>query len=226
MQALDTTLGADKVVLRGGAVGRVMAQAGRDGALTRLRFAEDGAEALGRVCHLSAEEMEIRLEKDQVVEVRENGTRKCAVEFEAGGQPFSFSTVVVGVAGSVVALRQPTELSTTQRRRFWRARVRESTPVGIALPDGSLQCEADILNLSSAGLACRVERQRADSLSEGDRVTLNFEVEGKGPWNVLAEVRAKTDTSDRGHVIVRLQFDGASLSSDLREQLQSLTGQH
>lgn len=147
------------------------------------------------------------------------------IRFTLDAQEFFFSSSVLSCTERTVEIARPAQLHTWQRRRFLRARVAESATVTLTLPDVYThpKGEGAILNVSRDGLACRVSRELADSLSVDETVGVVFEL---GPDRIRIEcngkVKSKTVSGSAHSTIVGVHFKHGSGSVEMDEQLARL----
>lgn len=80
-----------------------------------------------------------------------------------------------------------------------------------------------MLNVSEAGLACRIDRSDAGRLRIGDAVHAEFLLDGDDTaFSLDAELKAETPTDDSARVILRLEFRWMN-DTDARRRLDRLT---
>lgn len=158
-----------------------------------------------------------------------------AIQAEGSGQicfavdkeHYCFDAVVVSadrIDGALqLRVRRPQQVSLRQRRRFWRTALRNSTMVELHDEHNTWHCMGAMLNVSQAGLACRVDRCDADRLCVGGAVHAQFRLDGdNNPFSIDAELKAKTPTSDAARMILRLEFRWNE-NTDARERLNRVT---
>lgn len=170
-------------------------------------------------------EMAIHGDEDVIKEIQPRGS--CLFSFTAGKEHYCFDAAVLSAdrVGETLRLRvrRPKRVSLRQRRRFWRAPVRESTTVEL---DGELnepQCIGAMLNVSAAGLACLVDRCDADRLRVGGAVHAKFRLDGDDTvFSIGTELKAATPTSDSARIILRLEFQWMG-NTDARARLDRAT---
>lgn len=114
-----------------------------------------------------------------------------------------------------VALSRPQTISLFERRRFLRAKLAPSTRVGIEWRrDGAdHRHEADMLNVSPEGLACRVENSVAQVLDKGGTVVTRFKLPPmREPLELIGTICNQTPASE-GYTILGLHFEQISENS-------------
>jgi hypothetical protein len=95
---------------------------------------------------------------------------------------YLFNTKILGGPtwheGEQVTLRCPRILQVMQRRRFWRAKLAPSSLVNLhwTSNDRPLHASAPLLNVSSEGLACKLDAGAAQSIGVGGRVRTEFRI--------------------------------------------------
>jgi c-di-GMP-binding flagellar brake protein YcgR len=146
----------------------------------------------------------------------------CEMIVHQPDHPLRFATAVrrVDDRTGAVLLDRPTAVYTRQRRRFWRAELRGSTDVQLRLPNGS-KATGRLLNISTHGLACRIDAAIGSVLRTGDRIPIVFSLDGAASdrFELEAEVRAKTASSDPAQEILRVRFVEEALDGATRERL-------
>ncbi len=223
MPTANTMRTTQAVTVRGGDLSRLLERAACGEAAVRATLDDNGVSFGGRLCAVAADTATCRVDERDQGALGDAAGAGCSVSFELGGERFSFSTTVVSVEGTLIVLRRPTALGARQRRRFWRADVRESGVVELARPDGLLRGAGDLLNVSPAGMACLLDDAVAGCFSVGERVVLGFGFGDDEWWRVEAELRAKTVASDPRRVVGRLRFIAESMPQELRDRLSGVT---
>ncbi len=169
--------------------------------------------------------------------------RCCDVQVFLGDQYLFHTRIVRGPHwhnGSQIALQTPQTLHACQRRRFWRAALASSSTVELTWsaegsggkqgqPDatqgrpGRRTARAALLNLSCAGLACKIEAEPAGSLKKGTSLAVTFVLpDSPQPFQFDAEVCNVTPATD-GRFLVGVQFRvsaGSAESTRMRRRLQ------
>jgi c-di-GMP-binding flagellar brake protein YcgR len=125
------------------------------------------------------------------------------VEASAGAAPGMGTGTDTGTGGTI-RLQPPTQVTTTQRRRFVRADVDLTIPC--ALLDGQamtfLSAPGEVANLGGGGLMMVIARH--PSLAVGSQLALALTVPGSDPILVLG--RAVQVVAEDGPATVRLAF--------------------
>ncbi|HEY3244079.1 MAG TPA: PilZ domain-containing protein [Phycisphaerae bacterium] len=124
-----------------------------------------------------------------------------------------FATRILSLARTqedwTARLMWPNTLRTTDRRRFWRARLKSSSRVQLEWEDGAApsSCSGRLLNISVDGLACLLPGDAADGLRVAARVRVRFHLpQTPESFDMQAQVRAVTPGSQAGNVVCGLQF--------------------
>jgi len=146
---------------------------------------------------------------------------ECLVEVTVGSDRFVFKTLVHEVHGrNCLLLDQPEHVWVHQRRRFWRAALRESTTVSIVTNADRAPFEGRVLNVGPEGLACTVDRQSTESLAVGQKVSAQFRLEADDePFTLAAQIKGSTPAAADSQVILRVQFVQEMLSDRDRERI-------
>jgi len=130
-------------------------------------------------------------------------------------------------------LSAPTTLQVVQRRRYRRIQLAESSRVWLRTGAGTDSSNEDIgwlCNISSEGLACRVDAVTANRIWIGDRLNVVFTLTPTDTQRFAfdAIVCNKTPAGSEGKMILGLQFvidadhsESMSLSEALRRRLWS-----
>ena len=144
------------------------------------------------------------------------------------GQEYFFGADILSVAeqsdGWLIQLNRPTMLQMWQRRKFIRAKVADSTTVGISAAGEfeRTKFEGAMLNVSEDGLACRVEKAVADYYAVDEVVGLKFKMQDcEKDIACNAKIKAKTPGGTPGTIILGMQFELSSMSSSERADLSS-----
>ncbi len=153
----------------------------------------------------------------------------CTVTVQLPGQSFWFDTTVIQLDRSTtpaqITLRRPVCVTTHQRRRFWRAPVRQSSTVLISTDQNSPICRGTMLNVSPDGLACRTGRDDVEQYAVDDRLTVRFTIEGDDdPYELPVQMKSITPASGPDQVILRFQFIFPSLAPEIRARLKRTIG--
>ncbi len=165
----------------------------------------------------------------------EEGVDKSSVQgahFDAvlrmDGQEYFFGADILNIKeqpeGFLVQLNRPTVLQTWQRRKFIRAKVADSTTIGISAAGDFERTKFDgaMLNVSEDGLACRVEKTAADYYAVDEVVGLKFKMQDcEKAITCNAKIKAKTPGGTPGTIILGMQFELSSMSSNERADLSS-----
>jgi hypothetical protein len=124
--------------------------------------------------------------------------------------------------GEQITLQCPRVLQVMQRRRFWRARLAPSSLVSLRWTHGGrpLQTNGPLLNVSSEGLACKLDGGAAQSISVGGRVQVEFRIpQSAGAFHFDAVVRNCSPTSDETWILgmeFRVEGDEEQLAAQQR----------
>jgi hypothetical protein len=169
--------------------------------------------------------------------------RCCDVQVFLGDRYLFHTRIVRGPQwhnGSQIALQTPQTLHACQRRRFWRAALASSStveltwstevsagkqgrPVATAGRPDRRTTRAALLNLSCAGLACKVDAEPAGSLPKGTPLSVTFVLpDSPQPFQFEAEVCNVTPATD-GRCLVGVQFHvsaGSAEATRMRRRLQ------
>lgn len=139
---------------------------------------------------------------------------------------FLFSTNIIDVVqeGDDLQLEivKPSHLHVLQRRRYKRRNLRGKTPVRIMPVDRADQpvFEAAMLNVSTGGLACRIDQTDADHCALEHRVQLEFAlVDCEETFHLPARVRGKTPGASPGQIILAVEFESGIETESEREKL-------
>ena len=139
----------------------------------------------------------------------------CEGVLEFDRERYLFETSVLAAVedddGRRLEVVRPEGLQVLQRRRFWRAPVREPSQVRLVRPephdDQPWSGTAAMMNVSPAGLACLADRDEADATAIGDLLQVTFDLPGGGePVALEAGVRSKTPACADDRVIIGLEF--------------------
>lgn len=224
---LETISQSEEVQLTGDQVRRVLEDVARSHAEVRVTSDQTDDSWTGRFVTVAEHQVEIAFDDNQDVTARWAPDARCDAAFQTTEGHYRFVAGVRGVARGTgrAALERPTCLWVRQRRRFWRAEVRTSTPVRITNAVGGEEFSGALLNLSPEGMACRVADREAPRLRDAARLNLVFELDdGHGPIHVAAELRAQTPAGSVGHTVLRLEFVPDSIAGSERRRLQRATG--
>jgi len=152
----------------------------------------------------------------------------CEATLCLDGARFLFSTNVIDAHqdGDDIGLEiaKPTHLHVLQRRRHHRRDLRSDTPVRIT-PDGCENrpaLEAALLNISTGGLACRIDQTGADTCRIEHPVTLEFGVaDCDEVFRMPAQVCGKTPGAEKGQIILSVEFASGAETEIQRERLSA-----
>jgi len=151
----------------------------------------------------------------------------CEGRFELNGTRYLLDSNVLAVVDQPdnhrVEIVRPSHLQIIQRRRFWRARVQDSSPVLITRTDAGdaegWSCRASMMNVSADGLACLAGLNDADATTIGQRLRIVVRVsKTEEPLTLDAVLKSKTAAATRGQAILGFQFD-LDPSSPTRQRL-------
>lgn len=128
--------------------------------------------------------------------------------------------------GEQITLRSPRVLQVMQRRRFWRAKLAPSSVVSLRWSSSGreLHTNGPLLNVSSEGLACRLQSGAAQSIGIGGRVQAEFKVpQSAGAFCFQAVVRNCSPASDDSWILgVEFVIDGHEASAAAQQCLRDL----
>lgn len=178
---------------------------------------------------------------DSIFTVELTGARRHALDRLVGrmvgvqlfcGEKYLFNTrVVTGPtwhAAEQLTLACPQSIQVVQRRRFWRAQLAPSSAVTVQWRGhrGPEQADAALLNVSSDGLACKLNAGAALVLTPGRRVQVEFLIPpARAPFVFEAIVRNAAPSSDDGCIVgVEFQINAVDqaaveMQNTLRELL-------
>lgn len=129
-----------------------------------------------------------------------------------GDRRYAFSTTITSTLpwGKTcsLAVTRPKTLNVLERRRFMRARLAPSSKVTLQWKKaGTKHChKVNLLNISSDGIACRLEDSVSALIEKKSRLFVTFELpEHDQPFELQARVTNQTPASE-GHTILGLQF--------------------
>lgn len=111
----------------------------------------------------------------------------------------------------IIHLARPDTLQVTQRRRFHRINLADSTKVRlhwIRSDDTADEGVGWICNISADGLACRVDSHVADRLWIGEQIQVNFALSPTDTQRFMLEatICSKTPTGTEGKVMIGVQY--------------------
>lgn len=142
----------------------------------------------------------------------------CDLSIRLGDHLYLCSCDVVRIEKPTVAdhrpmihLTRPETLQVTQRRRFHRIALADSTKVRlhwIRSDDTADEGVGWICNISADGLACRVDTHVADRLWIGEQIQVNFALTPTDTQRFMLEATIcnKTPTGTEGKVMIGVQF--------------------
>ncbi len=220
MSALDATAMRPRLVpLDSDESERILTRAAESGDMVELTAA--GRRFKGRIRAMSADEIELLFGEAADL----SGIEDALVSLTTEHGVFEFESHVRNSEarpdGVSLTLDTPATLTAVQRRRFWRATLHASAPVKIS-GDGGAIASGVVLNISPAGLACRVSAGDVEALPVGSRVTVEFTLEADAqPFVLSAQLKATTPASKETEVVARFQFlcDDASVAELTRLRL-------
>ena len=149
----------------------------------------------------------------------------CTARFALANERYGFESEVHAVRKEGerlhLVLSRPERAWMCQRRRFWRATLRESTAITLTTSDPAMSVNGAVLNVSVDGLGCRVGRERAERFCVGDTVEARFMLDGdEQALSLRAQVRGKAAAGSADQMILRLQFASASLTEEDRGRIE------
>ncbi|HOW72181.1 MAG TPA: PilZ domain-containing protein [Phycisphaerae bacterium] len=111
----------------------------------------------------------------------------------------------------MIHLTRPETIQVTQRRRFHRISLADSTKIRlhwIRSDDTADEGTGWICNISADGLACRVDAHVADRLWIGEQIQVNFALSPTDTQRFMLEatICSKTPTGTEGKVMIGVQF--------------------
>lgn len=137
----------------------------------------------------------------------------CDVQLRLDGCVYVFSCSVVDVLDTVepqrLILSVPESIHLTNRRKFFRAAVTESTPASIHTGELDQEIVGELWDIGPAGLSVGVPTDKADKyLLLGDRVRVTFVVPHSGAQFLLpATICNKKAHVEKGCTLVGVEFD-------------------
>lgn len=150
---------------------------------------------------------------------------------------FLFATHIIDALehgpGVQIEIARPARLNVVQRRRYQRRSLQSNSAVSIQPTDraGEPSVQATLLNVSTGGLACRIDRESSELFSRERPVRLQFSIaNSEETFQVPARVRGKVPAADERQMILSFEFvPGAEqerdrLSDALYCNLAALTG--
>ena len=150
----------------------------------------------------------------------------CEVTISLDGARFLFSANVIDARldgdDIRIEIARPTCLHVIQRRRYQRRRLQSQTPVRITPVGRENQpaLEATLLNVSTGGLACRVDQACADLCGIEHQVNLEFNIaDCEETFRMPAHSRSKTPGASPGQVILSLEFAPGAETEAQHERL-------
>ncbi len=129
-----------------------------------------------------------------------------------GERRFSFSSKfesTFGWGGSqCLSIQRPAALTVVERRRFIRAKLAPSSKVTLEwrFSGASHRQQANLLNVSAEGLACRIGDDVAATLQASERVQVSFDLPGSAGTNELTAMVTNKVPGSEGCTLVGLHF--------------------
>ncbi len=129
-----------------------------------------------------------------------------------GERRFSFSsrieTVFAWGQSICLSVERPSRLVVLERRRFIRAKLAPSSKVTLAWSAAgrSHRHQANLLNISAEGLACRMDDELAALIDPAHRLTVTFELPGGEGATELAAILTNKVPGSEGCSLVGLHF--------------------
>lgn len=128
--------------------------------------------------------------------------------------------------GEQVTLQCPRILQVMQRRRFWRAKLAPSSVVSLrwSAAGRDLHTNGPLLNVSSEGLACKLDAGAAQSIGVGGRVKAEFSIpQSAGAFHFHAVVRNCSPASDDSWILgVEFMTEGDGEQGAAQQRLRDL----
>lgn len=136
---------------------------------------------------------------------------------------YSFGTRCAGFtqapAGRSISIERPMFLNQVDRRRALRRKLGASSVVALRLPGTSTLTAAALLNLSSEGLACRVDSDWVAQLGRGDALQVYFSIGfPTQAYDMTAQVISMTPASE-GCCVLGVEFGGDEGCGEVRARL-------
>ena len=215
---------------------RVLEQACRAGARATI-VPQTGHQPtlLGTLATLTAESLWLDMDRTSPASDAARQSACCDVTLGFRESRYLFATNVVSTVQaegeSRLEVARPDTVCLLQRRRFWRARLAESTGVRLRrVADGddgvngpAWDCRASMLNVSPDGLACLVTRRDADATVVGQRLHVEFALSAvQGSFVMNARLKAKTPAGTDGAIVLGLQLEPAAGSEQRRRLARAL----
>ncbi|MBN1489019.1 MAG: PilZ domain-containing protein [Phycisphaerae bacterium] len=176
------------------------------------RIWEDAAGVRGSLVGANEDMIEIVVAESQAVDWETIVGMYCDTSLLLGTDRFMFSTNATDVEqqedGWHVFLARPSKLQVYQRRRFWRVRFAESSPVDLRWGrDGAGSASGRLCNVSGEGLACIASAAALESASIGDPLAVTLALpECAKPFTLNAILCNKTPAAEPGDLLVSMQF--------------------
>ena len=212
---------------------RVLAEAIRSRTLMSLfPIADPGEELLsGVVQRKEGEHLLFTVYSFDQAALAIHGCSRLQVEFSLAGSFYCFDTRIEDEADEartgVVRIHRPASVAVLDRRRSRRRRFREGSEVALcATPDAAAwSCTADMLNLSTHGIACRVPAEDAKFARVGRLLGVAFQV-GTPPqeFNLTSRVVTNIRAGTPQQAVLGMEFvdqPGREVDS---ERLQAALG--
>ncbi len=128
--------------------------------------------------------------------------------------------------GEQITLQSPRVLQVMQRRRFWRAKLAPSSMVNLHWNTNSraLHTNGPLLNVSSEGLACKLDAGAAQSIGIGGRVRAEFKIpQSSSIFRFEAVIRNCSPASDESWILgMEFLTDGDEAQSAAQQRLRDL----
>ncbi len=212
---------SSKIVLSAGQSARVLEKARRRRATLFIQPNGREVSCTAKIESVRREGINVAITDSANMENAPDLGSECVVELTVGSDRFVFKSLVREAHGATnLLLDQPERIWVHQRRRFWRAALRESTTVSIVTDPSGTPFEGHVLNVSPEGLACIVDRQAADVLTVGQKVIAQFRLEADDDhFSIVAEVKGSTPAASDSQTILRVQFVQETLSDRDRERI-------
>ncbi|MHC4697620.1 MAG: PilZ domain-containing protein [Planctomycetota bacterium] len=138
-------------------------------------------------------------------------------------------TITVESETDVLRLVRPTAIAVVERRRSRRRAFREPTRLVLRTtdPDAGWRLQAEMLNLSLSGVACRIrEEDAAGAMKAGQTIHVAFNL-GKPAqaFDLTARVITRTGAGTPGHIVVGLEFVEDGCLEATRKRLRVMLAQ-
>ncbi len=204
--------------LEGDSVAKALECAVRDKAQVVILTPEADTPLDGFFISADADALLIQLTGHPVVDVAALTGRDCEIQVHAD-RHYQFTSRITGAPvwgqSHALAVSQPSFVALIERRHFRRASLAPSSKVELQWTDagGSHRHFATILNVSSDGLACKVDEAVASAIESRCSVSLTFQLPWLDePYLLKASISNRTPASE-GCTILGFHYSTGSESA-------------